>query len=236
MELNLEGVHISVGGRALIASLDLQIAGGEAVTIMGPSGSGKSTLLAFIGGTLDPAFEARGRICFDGQDITVMPPEHRRIGIIFQDDLLFPHLSVGGNLAFGLSSKLRGRHHRRRAVEAALAEAGLAGFYDRDPATLSGGQRARATLLRTLLANPCALLLDEPFGKLDVALRADFRRFVFEHAAERNLPVLLVTHDTSDAEAAGGRVLSLATSRPLPRATPSRAVARLSPSAQAGSM
>jgi putative thiamine transport system ATP-binding protein len=233
MELNLEGVHIAIGGRALIASLDLRIAGGEAVTIMGPSGSGKSTLLAFISGTLDPAFEARGRICFGGRDITAKPPEHRRMGILFQDDLLFPHLSVGGNLSFGLSARLRGRYHRRKAVEAALAEAGLAGFYDRDPATLSGGQRARATLLRTLLATPCALLLDEPFGKLDVALRADFRRFVFEHAAERNLPVLLVTHDASDAEAAGGRVLSLGPSRPVPRTFPSRAVARLSPSTQA---
>ena len=233
MELDLDSVYISVGRRALIASLDLRIAGGEAVTIMGPSGSGKSTLLAFISGTLDPAFEAHGRICFGGQDITRLPPEHRRIGILFQDDLLFPHLSVGGNLAFGLSARLRGRHHRRRAVEAALAEAGLAGFYDRDPATLSGGQRARATLLRTLLANPCALLLDEPFGKLDLVLRADFRKFVFEHAADRNLPVLLVTHDASDAEAAGGRVLSLATSTPTPRASLSGAMARLSPSPQA---
>ncbi len=233
MELDIEGVHISVGGRALIASLDLRIAGGEAVTIMGPSGSGKSTLLAFISGTLDPAFEARGRICFGGQDVTAIPPEHRRIGILFQDDLLFPHLSVGGNLAFGLSARLRGRHHRRKAVEAALAEAGLAGFHDRDPATLSGGQRARVTLLRTLLADPCALLLDEPFGKLDVALRADFRRFVFAHAAERNLPVLLVTHDASDAAAAGGRVLTLEANTRTPRASLSGAIARLSPAPQA---
>ena len=217
MNLNLEGVHISIGGRGLIASLDLRIAGGEAVTMMGPSGSGKSTLLAFISGTLDPTFEVCGRICFGGRDITAMRPEHRRVGILFQDDLLFPHLSVGGNLAFGLASTLRGKRNRRQAVEAALAEAGLAGFYDRDPATLSGGQRARATLLRTLLANPCALLLDEPFSKLDVALRADFRRFVFEHAAARNLPVLLVTHDASDAEAAGSRILQLS---PITHAAP----------------
>lgn len=233
MELNLEGVHISVGGRALISSLDLRIAAGETVTIMGPSGSGKSTLLAFISGTLDPVFEAHGRICFGGEDITGLPPERRRIGILFQDDLLFPHLSVGGNLTFGLSARLRGRHRRRKVIEAALAEAGLAGFYDRDPATLSGGQRARATLLRTLLANPCALLLDEPFGRLDVTLRADFRTFVFEHAAERNLPVLLVTHDASDAAGAGGRILSLAASTRAPRASLSGAMTLLNPSPQA---
>lgn len=209
MELNLEGVRISVGDRELIPLLDLAIPAGEAVTVMGPSGSGKSTLLAFISGTLDPAFTAHGRICFGGQDITAMRPENRRVGVLFQDDLLFPHLSVGGNLAFGLPSRIRGKARRRDMVEAALAGAGLAGFHDRDPATLSGGQRARATLLRTLLANPCALLLDEPFSKLDVALRADFRRFVFDHAAARNLPVLLVTHDETDAEAAGGRILTL---------------------------
>ena len=90
-----------------------------------------------------------------------------------------------------------------------LAEADLAGFADRDPATLSGGQRARVALMRTLLAEPRALLLDEPFNKLDSRLRQDFRRFVFEHAEQRHLPILLVTHDAADAEAAGGRVIIL---------------------------
>jgi putative thiamine transport system ATP-binding protein len=134
-------------------------------------------------------------------------PEARRVGIQFQDDLLFPHLSVGGNLAFGLGARVRGREARRKCVEAALAEADLAGFADRDPATLSGGQRARVALMRTLLAEPRALLLDEPFNKLDAQLRDDVRRFVFDHARERELPVLLVTHDEADARAAGGRVL-----------------------------
>ena len=233
MQLDLEDICISLGGRTLIAGLDLRIAGGEAVTIMGPSGSGKSTLLAYISGTLDPAFEAGGRVCLGGQDVTRMPPERRRVGVLFQDDLLFPHLSVGGNLAFGLSPAVRGRRHRRAAVEAALAEAGLAGFHDRDPATLSGGQRARATLLRTLLADPSALLLDEPFGKLDVALRADVRAFVFEHAAGRNLPVLLVTHDATDAEAAGGRILTLAAATSTARTPAAGAIARLRPAPQA---
>lgn len=94
---------------------------------------------------------------------------------MFQDALLFPHLSVGDNLAFGLAADIRGRAARRAAVEAALSRAGLAGFRDRDPATLSGGQRARAALMRALLARPRALLLDEPFSRLDADLRAGIR-------------------------------------------------------------
>jgi putative thiamine transport system ATP-binding protein len=176
---------------------------------MGPSGVGKSTLLATIGGFLDPAFAASGRVLIDDADVTDLPAERRRIGILFQDDLLFPHLSVGGNLAFGLTEAVRGRAARRERIETALATAGLAGFAPRDPATLSGGQRARVALLRTLLAEPRALLLDEPFAKLDTTLRRDFRSFVFAHASERKLPTLLVTHDAEDAKAAGGPIITL---------------------------
>lgn len=207
--LALESVSISIRERQLIRDLHLAIAAGEIVSLMGPSGSGKSTLVAFIGGHLDPSFEATGRILVHGEDVTALPAERRKIGILFQDDLLFPHLSVGGNLAFGLAHSKKGRAVRRAHIAQALAEAGLDGFADRDPATLSGGQRARAALLRTLLSEPRALLLDEPFGKLDHALREDFRRFVFEHATARGLPVLLVTHDSADAAAAGGPVLML---------------------------
>ncbi|HET9764157.1 MAG TPA: ATP-binding cassette domain-containing protein [Casimicrobiaceae bacterium] len=211
--LCLTGVRIDVASRALIEPLDLTIKPGECVTLMGPSGSGKSTLLAHIAGTLDPAFRGRGRFFIGGDEITHVAPQARGIGIQFQDDLLFPHLSVGGNLAFALPSDIRGREARRAAVEQALREADLEGFADRDPATLSGGQRARVALMRTLLAKPRALLLDEPFSKLDTALRSDVRRFVFEHAAERGLPALLVTHDETDARAAGGPVLMLTAAR-----------------------
>jgi putative thiamine transport system ATP-binding protein len=207
--LALDHVTLSVAGRALLGPLDVTVPPGGRTTIMGPSGCGKSSLLAFIAGTLDPAFTATGGVRIDGEAILALPPERRRAGILFQDDLLFPHLSVGDNLAFALPPSMRERATRRAAVAQALAEADLAGLEARDPATLSGGQRARVAVMRTLLAAPRVLLLDEPFNKLDAQLRQDFRRFVFDHARERALPVLLVTHDAADADAAGGPIIML---------------------------
>jgi putative thiamine transport system ATP-binding protein len=148
-------------------------------------------------------------VLLDGEDMAALPPERRRIGILFQDDLLFPHLSVAENLAFGLPAGLRDRAARAARIAGALAEAGMAEFGERDPATLSGGQRARIALMRTLLAEPRALLLDEPFAKLDVALRGRIRAFVFDHARANALPTLMVTHDPEDAAATGGQVIEI---------------------------
>jgi putative thiamine transport system ATP-binding protein len=202
--------HLSIRrGREPLLAIDATVAPGEILTVMGPSGSGKSTLLAAVVGALDPAFALEGRVRLDGRDLTCLPPQARGIGVLFQDELLFPHLSVGGNVAFGLAARLRGRAARRARIEAALAEAGLAGFADRDPATLSGGQRARVALLRTLLAEPRALLLDEPFSRLDSDTRTAFRAAVFAAARAAGLPTLLVTHDPGDAAAAGGRAVTL---------------------------
>lgn len=211
--LVLDDVRVALrsNGQPLLDGLCLAIAPGEVLTVMGPSGSGKSTLIAFIGGFLDRgSFAAGGTVRLDGQDLLALPAEQRHVGVLFQDPILFPHLSVGGNLLFGLPrGRFAHRADRHAAVAEALASAGLEGFADRDPATLSGGQRARVALLRTLLAQPRALLLDEPFGKLDAALRAEFRTLVLGQARQRNLPTLLVTHDPSDAEAAGGAILQL---------------------------
>lgn len=205
--LILDRLCIERGAERLIA-LDARIAPGEALTLMGPSGIGKSTVLAAITGTLAPAFTLHGRIRLDGRDITGLPTEQRHVGILFQEELLFPHLSVGGNLAFGLPPG-GSRAARTAEVEAALAEVGLSGFAPRDPATLSGGQKARVALMRMLLSRPKALLLDEPFSRLDAQLRDQTRRLVFDLARERGLPVLLVTHDAQDAAAAGGRMVQL---------------------------
>jgi putative thiamine transport system ATP-binding protein len=207
--LHLRDVQIALPDRVLIRRLSIDVAAGEVVTVMGASGAGKSTLLAYIGGFLAAPFTAQGEVLIGAQPLHPLPAHARGAGILFQDDLLFPHLSVAGNLLFGLPAAVRSRAERLEAVERALREAGLDGFGTRDPATLSGGQRARVALLRTLLSRPRLLLLDEPFGKLDAALREDFRRNVFEHAQRLGLPTLLVTHDAADARAAGGSVLLL---------------------------
>lgn len=210
--LVLDAVAIDLPERPLIAPLDLAVRPGEIVTLMGASGSGKSSLLAYLCGTLGAGLRARGQVRLDGREVTRLAPERRQIGILFQDDLLFPHMSVGENLAFAVPRGLP-RVERARRVAAALDEAGLAGFERRDPATLSGGQRARAALMRTLLAAPRALLLDEPFSRLDGPMRARIRRFVFDHARAAGLPTLLVTHDEEDAAAAAGDRILLSDSR-----------------------
>lgn len=210
MSLILTELSVSpIGAPPLFAPISIAVTKQAVVTVMGRSGIGKSTLLDAIAGHLPPQIRMQGRVSLDGRDITALPAEARCIGMMFQDAVMFAHLSVGDNLAFGLHHRTKGRIARRVAVDAALVSAGLAGFYDRDPATLSGGQRARAALMRTLLAEPKALLLDEPFSRLDATLRGEIRGFVFDHARAQGLPVLLVTHDAADAEAAGGPVITL---------------------------
>ncbi len=204
--LALRDVTLSVASKHLLGPLSLGVAPGAIVTIMGPSGSGKSSLLAYLCGTLDPAFAVTGSAMLDGVDLASVVPEKRRIGILFQDDLLFPHLSVAGNLAFAIPANAP---DRKRRIDAALAEAELDGYDTRDPATLSGGQRARVSLMRALLAEPRAILLDEPFSKLDASLRDKMREFVFAHIRMRKIPCLMVTHDEADAAAAGGYILRL---------------------------
>lgn len=204
--LTLDHVTISLGPKRLVA-ITHHVAPGDVLTVMGPSGSGKSSLLAYIGGFLDPAFQASGAVKCDGIDLLALPPQLRRAGVLFQDPLLFPHMSVAGNLLFALPQGLTGRAARNAAVDQALAGIGLAGEGGRDPDTLSGGQKARVALARVLLSGPRMLLLDEPFSKLDAELRQQMRDLVFSRARDNRLPVVLVTHDEADANAAGGSVI-----------------------------
>ena len=196
MTLLLENVTISVHGRALLSDLNARIEPGQVLAVMGASGSGKSSLLAWIAGTLEAPFTARGTLMLGGVDLADTPIQQRRIGLLFQDDMLFPHLSVLGNLLFALPAG--DRRARMRSAEEALEGAGLGGFGQRLPGSLSGGQRSRISLLRALLAAPAALLLDEPFSKLDTALREQMRQFTFASIAARRVPALLVTHDAAD--------------------------------------
>jgi putative thiamine transport system ATP-binding protein len=190
----------------LFAPLNLQVAPGEIATVMGPSGCGKSTLLAAVCGMLEPDFRLSGTIELNGKILNGVPMEARRVGILFQDDLLFPHLDVFGNMAFGLPQAMS-RDQKKKKVAKTLGAAGLSGFEKRDIATLSGGQKARVSLLRALLAEPEAILLDEPFSRLDQQLRSAMREFVFEQITRMNIPALLVTHDRADAP--NGTVIEL---------------------------
>ena len=198
MSLVLDSIEISLDAAPLFKPLSLTVPPGTIVTIMGPSGCGKSTLLASICGMLDPGFSFSGTIILNGRTLNGIDMEHRKVGILFQDDLLFPHLDVFGNMAFGLPARMSRRHKRER-VDRSLAAAGLEGFGKRDIATLSGGQKARVSLLRALLAEPEAILLDEPFSKLDDNLRGSIKDFVFEQIGRMKIPALLVTHDRNDS-------------------------------------
>ena len=198
--LQIKALTIALANKVLIENMNLSIEAGETVALMGASGSGKSTLLAWLCGVLDPAFTASGELSIKQQRIEHLPCEQRKVGMLFQDSLLFPHFSVGENLMFAVPAQIK-KKERRVHAEQALIEAGLEGYFDNDPSTLSGGQSARVNLMRTLLAEPQALLLDEPFSRLDQALRAQFREFVLQHTADKKLPVLIVTHDPVDVPA-----------------------------------
>jgi len=198
MSLVLDSIKISLVAVQLFKPLSLIVPPGSIVTIMGPSGCGKSTLLASISGMLDPGFSLSGTITLNGRVLNGIDMEHRRVGILFQDDLLFPHLDVFGNMAFGLPARMS-RRQKRELVNNSLAAAGLEGFGARDIATLSGGQKARVSLLRALLAEPEAILLDEPFSKLDDDLRSSIKEFAFDQIGQMNIPALMVTHDRTDS-------------------------------------
>ncbi len=198
MSFHISNVTITQpNGDILLASFSLHIAKGEIVTLMGPSGCGKSTLLNYLAGHLNPEFTAKGTLTLNNQAITEVPAHLRNIGVLFQDDLLFPHLTVWENLAFALPNNIKGNERKHQALTA-LAQLELAELANAYPHQISGGQRARISLTRLLMAKPQLILLDEPFSKLDSALRLQFRDWVFKQIQQASIPTLMVTHDKQD--------------------------------------
>jgi ABC-type Fe3+/spermidine/putrescine transport system ATPase subunit len=182
----------------LLNDVSLQVPRGQTVALLGASGSGKSTLLKIIAGLETPE---SGSVWLDGQDITAWPPERRRLALMFQDYVLFPHLNVQDNVAFGLVEQGVPRAQARERANGLLQRFGLAGR-GRDPvATLSGGEQQRVALARALITQPRALLLDEPFSALDAEMRDSLRAEFAQRIAEHGMRALLVTHDEAEARA-----------------------------------
>ncbi|MFB0592460.1 ATP-binding cassette domain-containing protein [Aeromonas hydrophila] len=206
--LSTTPLHLYLEENLLLSLPALQVAPGEVLTLMGPSGCGKSSLLAALAGVMPASGPIRleGDVTLGERRLTQLPPQARRIGMLFQDDLLFDHLTVAENLMFGMPASLKGHGARWEKAVAALAQVDLTSQADKLPGALSGGQKARVSLLRALLAKPEALLLDEPFSRLDKPLRATFRELVFAQIKALAIPAMLVTHDEDDAP---GTILQL---------------------------
>ncbi|MEZ8615554.1 ATP-binding cassette domain-containing protein [Vibrio splendidus] len=205
LHLNDLAIHKN-GGESLFSALNVTLESGQTLALMGPSGCGKSTLLDAIAGHLNDEFSYSGTVILNDIQLDELPSHQREVGILFQDDLLFPHLKVWENLAFSLPNSVKGSDRQQQAMEA-LKDIELTRLAESFPDQISGGQRARISLTRMLLAKPKLALLDEPFSKLDQELRAQFRDWVFEQLTKANIPTLMVTHDQADVPQ-GAKVLS----------------------------
>jgi ABC-type Fe3+/spermidine/putrescine transport system ATPase subunit len=200
--LELHSISKDWQDRVLLRDVNLRVAPGETVAILGPSGSGKSTLLKIVAG-LEPL--DAGQVVFDGQDIAKLPPERRRFALMFQDFALFPHLDVQDNVAFGLVEQGVRKPESRAQACAMLERFGLQDFAHARVTQLSGGEQQRVALARALITRPRVLLLDEPFSALDAEMRLQLREEFRQRIAEFNMATLLVTHDEAEARAMGTR-------------------------------
>jgi len=204
--LKIIGLTRRYGPQVALDHVTFEVPDEEIMVILGPSGSGKSTLLRLIAG-LEPPDE--GQILLDGQDLAGIPPHRRRIGLMFQEYALFPHLNVFENIAFGLRMQRLPEPEIRERVRALLNQVGLPGYELREVHTLSGGEKQRVALARSLAPRPAVLLLDEPLGSLDRALREQLMREIRELLKAERMTALYVTHDQSEAMAVADRVLIL---------------------------
>lgn len=216
--LEVADATVRFGSASVLTDVHLDVAQGEVLAILGPSGAGKSTVLRAIAGL---QALAAGRILIDGVDCTDTPPHRRGVGLMFQDHVLFPHLDVGANVAFGLRMQGRASTDRTRRVSQLLELVGLSGTQRRPIQTLSGGEQQRVALARSLAPEPRVLLLDEPFGALDGPLRERLLSEVRQLIARLGLTVVAVTHDQLEAFALADRLVVMDGGRVLQSGTPS---------------
>lgn len=204
--VRFEGVRKAYGPAAsgyAVKQLDLEVARGELLTLLGPSGSGKTTTLMMLAGFELPS---EGRILLEGRDIARLPPHRRGIGVVFQSYALFPHMSVAENVAFPLEVRGVPRPERAERVKRALAMVRLEGFGDRRPAQLSGGQQQRIALARAMVFEPPIVLLDEPLGALDKALREEMQYEIRGIHQRLGVTMMYVTHDQQEALTLSDRI------------------------------
>jgi putative spermidine/putrescine transport system ATP-binding protein len=199
----LAGIRKTYGDVVAVDSVDLEIVQGEFFTMLGPSGSGKTTTLRIIAGFEQPD---AGRVLLGGQDVTRRPPYARDVNTVFQDYALFPHMTVGENVEYGLRVKGVKRQERRRRAQGALALVRLEGFGGRKPVQLSGGQRQRVALARAIVNHPRVLLLDEPLGALDLKLRQEMQTELKRIQEEVGITFVYVTHDQEEALTMSDRI------------------------------
>jgi ABC-type Fe3+/spermidine/putrescine transport system ATPase subunit len=221
--LELRNIEKSYEGKPLLRSVSLQIGEGETVCLLGPSGGGKSTLLRIVAGLEPPD---RGEVLWNGEPITRKPAHLRGFGLMFQEYALFPHLDVAENVAFGLRMKKLSSDRIRSEVHGALAQVNLAGFERRRVADLSGGEQQRVALARALAPQPGLLMLDEPLGALDRALREELTEEIRRVLKSLRTPSLYVTHDQEEAFAVAARVGILQAGRIEQMGSPEELVAR----------
>jgi iron(III) transport system ATP-binding protein len=199
----VQDVTVRFGESTALRSVSLVVEPGELLLLLGPSGCGKSTLLRSVAGFVAPD---SGRVLFDGQDVTEVPPHQRQIGMVFQSFALFPHLSVGENVAFGLREQRRPKPEIAERIERALKDVRMGGFAERRVDQLSGGEQQRVALARALVTRPRCLLLDEPLSNLDAGLRHSMREEIRRVCKEHGLTTLYVTHDQKEALAIADRI------------------------------
>lgn len=220
--LQLKQINKRYGNKTVAADISLEIAGGKLLAVLGRSGCGKSTLLKMIAGLVAPD---SGEVWIGGENRTRIPPERRKISLVFQDYALLPHLNALQNVAFGLKMHGLGKAEANRRAQAMLAEVGLADESRRRPESLSGGEQQRVALARALVTEPQLMLLDEPFSSLDTGLRGRLGQFSADRIRRRGIPAVMVTHNPEEAFALADRIALMHEGRILQLADPDTLIA-----------